>query len=139
MPPAQARARVAAHAVLAERLAHAALSAFLATLEPKSVRIGILDSAGSKIGPLEQVLASHALIHAAAGAHFRAALERAAARLGLVASRIRARELDARAAATVGRPIESLRDDLKRIGHELGPPWTADQKAAALLAWVLLA
>ena len=95
--------------------------------------------AGRKGIPLESVLASHALVHAAEGDHFRSALEGAAARCGIPVVRVPARELDSRAARADGRPVAALRALLDRVGRPMGPPWGADQKAASLLAWLVLA
>jgi hypothetical protein len=100
--------------------------------------LGILDSAGRKDVPLASILASHALIHSADGDHYRAAIAAAAGRCGLPAHRVRAGELEAKAAEATGTGVESLRLALKEMGRAVGPPWGADQKSAALLAWLVL-
>ena len=100
--------------------------------------LGILDSSGRKGGALDAILASHALIHTADGDHFRQALAAAAERSGLVASRIRVKDLEREAAVRLARPIASLRKAVIDLGRPVGPPWGADQKMAALLAWLLL-
>ena len=101
--------------------------------------VGILDSAGRKGGSLEAILASHALIHTADGDHFRAALSAASERCGLAVARVRARDLLDMAASVLRRPAAQLQRDVQAMGKPLGPPWTADQKQATLLAWLLLA
>jgi hypothetical protein len=101
--------------------------------------LGILDSAGRKGGSLEAVLASHALIHTADGDHFRDALAAAAEKCGLAVARVRERDLLEMAAAVLRRPAAVIRDAVQSMGKPLGPPWTADQKQATLLAWLLLA
>jgi hypothetical protein len=101
--------------------------------------LGILQAAGRLPSDLGSVLASHALIHTAEGEHFRDALARAGEALGLVVVRLRERDLEARAAAAFRIPSSPLKQRIAALGRELGPPWTADQKLAALLAWVLLA
>jgi hypothetical protein len=45
----------------------------------------------------------------------------------------------ARAAAALGKSSEQLAASVKELGRGLGSPWGADQKSAALLAWLLLA
>ena len=97
--------------------------------------IGILESAGRKGGGLAEILASHALIHTADGDHFRAAIAAAAERRGLAVVRVKARDLEDEAARAIGRTRETLARDVKALGRAVGPPWGADQKAAALLAW----
>jgi len=52
--------------------------------------------------------------------------------------RVRTREVQEQASAAVGQPPEALRETLQALRREAGPPWGADQKAAALLAWLVL-
>jgi hypothetical protein len=99
---------------------------------------GILASAGRTGATLEATLASHALIHTADGNHFRDALGRACGTLGLGVTRVPQRGLQERAVASLGVPALRLTGTLASLGRGLGAPWGADQKAAALLAWLLL-
>jgi hypothetical protein len=101
--------------------------------------LGILQAAGRLPPDLGSVLASHALIHTADGEHFRHALARAGEELGLAVVRLRERDLEARASAALGLRPAVLKERVSRLGRDLGPPWTADQKLAALLGWLLLA
>jgi hypothetical protein len=142
LPPTEARRRRARFEASAAELAHGALQRLLeqASAGRAAARAaGILDSAGRSGATLEAILASHALIHTADGQHFRAALAQACERLGLSVVRIRERDLAARAAAALHRPPAELAATVAALGRPLGPPWGADQKSAALLAWVLLA
>ncbi len=100
---------------------------------------GILGSSARSCTTLEATLASHALIHAADGDHFRAALAAACGRERLRVTRLPRQELASRAAAVLGQTPRQLRAGLDSLGRNLGPPWGADQKEAALLAWLLLA
>ena len=100
--------------------------------------LAILQSNGRQGKDLASILASHALIHTADGDHFRTALARAAESCGLAAARVRQKELHEGAAAALKRPIGELQDYVAGLGKTVGPPWTADQKAAALLAWLTL-
>jgi hypothetical protein len=101
--------------------------------------VGILESAGRKPNSLASILASHALIHAADGDHFRNALAAAAEQLGLSVFRIQARAIEEQAAAVLRRPPKAVLDAVHALGPQVGPPWGADQKKAALLAWLILA
>jgi hypothetical protein len=103
------------------------------------VGCGLLESSGRKGAALASILASHALIHTADGDHFRNAIARSAESLGLGTLRVPVRTIDAAAASAVGRPATAVRREVERLGREVGPPWAADQKAAALVAWVVLA
>lgn len=101
--------------------------------------LGVLQAAGRLPPDLSSILASHAFIHTADGEHFRDALARAGEGLGLAVTRLRERDLEASASAALGVRPAALKERVSRLGRELGPPWTADQKLAALLAWLLLA
>jgi len=99
---------------------------------------GIVDSAGRRPSSLASILKSHALIHAAEGDHFRNALSAAADGQGLAVRRIPARDLEDYAVKQLRLPLESMLDAVNSWGRQVGPPWGADQKKAALLAWALL-
>jgi hypothetical protein len=105
----------------------------------RTASAAILASSRRKDLPLATILASHALIHSADGDHFRAALEAGATKCDLAVSQVGTRDLDARAEKALGRPAARLREAVKELGRQVGPPWGADQKSAALLAWMLLA
>jgi hypothetical protein len=87
---------------------------------------------------LSSILASHALIHAADGDHFRNALFAAAQQCRLPVCRIPAKVLEAHAGKCLRLPINQIVEAVKNLGLGKGPPWGADQKQAALLAWTLL-
>ena len=62
-----------------------------------------------------------------------------AERLQLQVTGIPERELDGRAEAVFGRRTIQLRLEIAVLGGSLGPPWTTDQKTAALAALLVLA
>jgi hypothetical protein len=113
----------------AERIAVQQAAAGLKALRDDDVGSCAVVVGASAEAPLESILASHALAHAAEGRMYQCALLRGAESLGLEA---------------VAVPKQSIRehelwprlDDLRR---ELGPPWAEDQKLAALAAWISLA
>jgi hypothetical protein len=142
LPLAVARARLAGLEASAARLAAAAIRTLVQTaraagIEP--IAAGILDSSGRGAPTLAAILASHALIHTADGNHFRAALAAACARQKLPCARIRQRDLAVEAGRTLKRTPEELSATVARLGRDVGSPWGADQKRAALVAWLLLA
>lgn len=137
----EAARRLARYRAVAEDKAYAAIKTLAEELAGRGCRassLGVLDSTGRRGLSLASILASHALIHAAEGDHFREALVCAAERQGLAVSRIKTRELEARAETRLRRPISELREDVKALGRQVGSPWGADQKMAVLLAWLLL-
>jgi hypothetical protein len=141
LPIAEARNVLAVYEATAGRMAHEAVARIVDALATDGHRVGgvgILDSAGRRAGSLAATLASHALIHAADGDHFRTAIAAAAARCRLVTTRVRARDLEVEAAVAIGRAPRALHETLRRLGREVGPPWTADQKTATLVAWLVL-
>jgi hypothetical protein len=142
LPLSAAAARLGAFRTSAASLATAGIRTLVETARAAGVEpagAGILDSSGSAGGALEAILASHALIHTADGNHFREALAAACAALELPARRIRQRDLPGEAARALKRPPHALTATVTRLGRATGPPWGADQKGAALIAWVLLA
>jgi len=125
----------------AEDLARQALADATGALRSagyEAVACGLLLASGRKLPELPAILASHALIHTADGEHYRDALTRAAEKRDLPVTGIRQKEIWDRAAAALGAPASALRKRIDAAGKPLGPPWTADQKHAAALAWIAL-
>jgi hypothetical protein len=101
--------------------------------------VGIIDSSSRKQVSLPAILASHALIHAADGDHYRNALSVAAEQCRLQVCRIPAKGLEEHARQCLRLPVDRMLETVENLGVGKGPPWGADQKKAALLAWTLLA
>jgi hypothetical protein len=137
----EATGRLDGYMAIATRLAHDSIRAHSAELQRRDIAIGsvgIIDSSSRKQVSLPSILASHALIHAADGDHFRSALFVAAEQCRLQVCRIPARELEAHASKHLRRPVNRILETVNKLGLGKGPPWGADQKKAALLAWTLL-
>ncbi len=105
----------------------------------ETVGCGLLLSSGRTLPSLREVLGSHALIHTADGEHFRDALSAAASHFGLSVDGVREKEIWARGSEDLATPIADLQRLVNAIGKSLGPPWTQDQKLAALSGWLALA
>jgi hypothetical protein len=141
-PLAEARRRIEAYEKRAAALASAALKEVMDDLEARGFAphgSGILQSSGRAGGSLEAILASHALIHTADGNHFRDALATASGCCGLPVVKVPQKELPARASVALRRTEADLAQAVLALGKAVGPPWGADQKSAALVAWLLLA
>ena len=124
------------------RLARKAVGALLEDLRARGFAVagcGLLLASGRSLPGLESILASHALIHTADGEHFRDALAQAGKYHRLSFRRVKERELYAQAAARFRASSEELKSRINAMGKGLGPPWTQDQKLAALVAWLALA
>ena len=126
----------------ATRLAVASLRSLQADLaegEFKLARGALLLASGRALPGLQQILASHALIHTADGELFRHSLQRACANCDLPMEGIREKELFVKASNVLGVQPAALKRRVAALGKALGPPWSQDEKFAALGAWLTLA
>jgi len=122
-------------------LAERAVRSVVDDAQAKGYRVAgcaLLTASGRPLPGLAAILASHALIHAAEGEMFRETLVRASEKCGLPVTKVRERELLERAAAALRTPADKLQRRLADLGRSLGPPWTQDQKLAALAALLAL-
>jgi hypothetical protein len=137
----EATGRLDGYMAVATRLAQDFIRARSEQFKERGIAIrsvGIIDSSSRKQISLPSILASHALIHAADGDHFRNALCVAAEQCRLQAYRIPARDLEQHAGKCLRLPVNRMLATVKSLGLGKGAPWGADQKKAALLAWSLL-
>jgi hypothetical protein len=125
-----------------KRLALAAVRDVVDELRGRQYRVvgsAVLLASGRALPPLAKILASHAVIHAAEGEFFREVFSKACADLDLSVTGVRERDLDERVQTAFGKAATRMRRQISTLGRSLGPPWTADQKTAALGALVVLA
>ena len=125
----------------AKRLALTSLRSLqtdLAEGDFKLARSALLLASGRELPSLEQILASHALIHTADGELFRDTLRAACARFALPVQGIREKELIGAASKAFGLQPAALKHRIAALGKPLGPPWSQDEKFAALAAWLSL-
>ena len=125
-----AEKHIASCAAVSERLALAALREVVQELNGYEVAgAAILLASGRSLPSLPEILASHALIHTAEGEFFRQAVRHACENFGICVTGIRERDL--------GEGSE-LQQEIANLGKIVGPPWTQDQKMAALAAMMIL-
>jgi hypothetical protein len=128
--PADARAFVERCETATARCAKKHVGALVRDLERARARLvrGALVASGRPFAalPLDRVLASHSLVHAAEGNLYRSVALEAFTHLGVALEPIPRRDLSARA----GVPT----DVLAALGREVGPPWRREHKDAALAA-----
>lgn len=125
-----------------QELAVAALADLIAGLHNRRYRaIGsaVLLASGRPLPALEKILASHALIHTAEGEFFREVFSKASEARALPVTKIRERDLSQRLRESLGKTALQAQQQIAAAGRILGPPWTTDQKTAALAALILLA
>ena len=99
---------------------------------------GIVLASGRPLPDLAATLASHALIHTAEGELFRSVIAEASREMNVPVTGVKERELRAQASAELGKSDTELQSYLQKMGRELGPPWTPDEKYATLAAWLAL-
>jgi hypothetical protein len=127
---------------VSKRLALAAVQDVVGELRDRQylvVGCAVLLASGRPLPPLSKILASHALIHAAEGEFFREAFSKACEGLDLSVTGFRERNLDECVQTAFGKAATRMRQQVSSLGRSLGPPWTKDQKTAALAALVVLA
>jgi hypothetical protein len=123
------------------QLASAAVGKIIEELDKRGYRVSasvILMASGRALPSLAQILASHALIHAAEGEFFRAIVHKACEDIGIAVTRLLERELEQRAKEVLGNRANQTKQRISSCGKRLGPPWTQDEKIAALAAILIL-
>lgn len=93
---------------------------------------------GSLIDP-KTIANDHIRIHALEGQLFRGVVEDAAERRGVRCTLWRERDLLRVAMTALRLPEKELRDMMTALGRDIDGPWRAEQKAAMLAAWLVLA
>jgi hypothetical protein len=124
------------------QLASDAIRKLVQDLDMREYRVegsAILMASGRALPRLAEILASHALIHAAEGEFFRTIVHKACEDVGIAVTPLRERELDGRAKEVFGNRADQVKQRISFLGKRLGPPWTQDEKAAALAATLILA
>jgi hypothetical protein len=125
-----------------KRLALAAVQDVVGELRGRQYRVvgaAVLLASGRPLPPLAKILASHAVIHAAEGEFFRQVFSKVCEDLDLSVTGFRERDLDERVRTVFGKAAARMRQKISTLGRALGPPWTQDQKTAALAALLVLA
>src|SRR5271165_91747 len=125
----------------AKRLALEAVRDLIGELRGQYRIVGsaVLLASGRPLPPLAKILASHPLIHTAEGEFFREAFSKACESLDLPVTGFRERNHDECVQTMFGDAAAGMRQQVSTLGQSLGPPWTADQKLAALAGLVVLA
>lgn len=129
-------ASVSGHLAL-ESLTH--LSTELAEINFVPKAAVVLLSSARPLPDLQAILASHPLIHTAEGEFFRQAFRDAFDKLRIPVTGIRARDLNDAAAKAFGKSASAIQKRIDSMGRSIGPPWTKDEKTAALAATIVLA
>jgi len=100
---------------------------------------GLVVGRGPPRTPPRHARMSHSGLHGAEGELYRYTLLQAAAKAGLDVSIFVEADLNAMAETSLGLSPTELSGQLKRMGAEVGPPWTQREKSAALAGWLAMA
>ncbi|HYS54907.1 MAG TPA: hypothetical protein VER58_14210 [Thermoanaerobaculia bacterium] len=116
-----------------EKIAAASLRKLMDVVESRGLRVACVAVVGPKDRQLERIGNPHIRAHAAEGVLFRAVVEKAAA----------ANDCPSRAfvdpTTELPEPSGRVKSVLAEYGKAAGSPWRADEKTAAIAAWVALA
>jgi len=123
----------------AERVALAALRALVNELRAAGVRPEAVALVVASNPDVSKIGSAHVRAHALEGILFREVLEAGARASRLPARTLLERDSVARASAGLRRSPAQLRRALEEFGKQAGRPWRAEEKSAALGAWLALA
>ena len=132
---AQAEKFIARCATSSRRLASAAIDEVHRRTPVKGCCI--LTASGRPLPRLEDILASHTLIHSAEGEFYRDVIDEACSRRNITVRRVRERDMDIEL-QKLPIPAAAAKARMVEFGKILGPPWTQDEKLAAFGAWLML-
>jgi hypothetical protein len=124
-----------------QQRAASAIRDLLAELSRRKYRIkgaAVVLASGRPLPPLAKILAAHPLLHTAEGQFFREVFAKACDICHLPVEGIRERDLDKRLQKAFGKAATRVRRQVIDQRRVIGPPWTADQKLAAVAALQVL-
>ncbi|MGH7752603.1 MAG: hypothetical protein ACREN5_07285 [Gemmatimonadales bacterium] len=122
-----------------ERFARASLTGLLRGYRSRGHRVqGVGVVAGSLVDPIT-IGNDHIRAHAYEGRLFRTVIERAATTARLRSLVTIEKRVYAEASRLLKRPETRLRATLASLGKNAAGPWRAEEKTAALAAWMVLA
>jgi len=121
-----------------ETVARKALAKMIKELQVEGLKVKGVGIVGSKDRDLARIGNYHIRAHAAEGILFRHVLELAAESLRLRQRSFSDRDLEKVASSELKVSPALMKQVLSDLGRSLDPPWRADEKLAALAAWLML-
>ncbi|HSP15189.1 MAG TPA: hypothetical protein VLV78_10605 [Thermoanaerobaculia bacterium] len=118
--------------LLIERAARTAVASLVREVIEGKGHVRAIGIVGSLDRPLQKIGNPHIRAHAAEGILFRRVIESAAEHEGIRYRTFSEKDIRERAAAS------RIASHLQAIGKAAGPPWRADERAAAAAAWLAL-
>lgn len=136
LPWTQARVAVRKSESAIEAVACRAIKELLRQAGSAGLSLKCIGIVGSADRDLQAIHNPHIRAHAAEGILFRRVLEVAASENGLRSVAFAEKGLEAIAAAKLGLSVPALKTCLAELGQAVGPPWRADERAAATAGWL---
>src|SRR5262249_38204991 len=96
------------------------------------VGCGLTTSSAKPLPELVAILASHPMIHTAEGVFYREAIAQACQNLGLPVTKIKEKDIYNTCSTKLRFAAEEFQARINGIGRTIGPPWSQDQKFAAV-------
>jgi hypothetical protein len=124
-----------AERAIAETAARA-LKDLVAGLCDAGIAVSGVGVVGAPDRDLAAIASPHIRAHAAEGVLFRRVLETAATANKLPCERYPENDLEMLAASRLDLPVAAIKSRLAQFGKQMGTPWRADEKAAAIAAWL---
>jgi hypothetical protein len=131
-------ATISSRTAIVQRVAALSVKATLddfATAGHRTLRAGLV--VGSLTDP-RSISNPHIRAHALEGQLFRSVLARALEAHGLTCSVVLERDAYTKAATTLALSEDDVKRAVSALGRSLGGPWRAEEKLAALVAWMNL-
>jgi hypothetical protein len=138
LPWPEAEIAVRKTASLIQAVAAKVLAQLVRETQSEGVNICGVGIVGAPERNLEKIGNHHIRAHAAEGVLFRHVLEVAAEKSGLRKRVFEERKLNELATSELKCGAGNLDRRLSEFGRAVGPPWRADEKAAAVAAWLAL-
>ena len=114
------------------------LEALLIDLRAQGLDVARVAVVGAPDRKLASIGNPHIRAHAAEGVLFRRVWQVAAQAVGVPSMAFAEKGIESFAAARLGVDVETLRARIAEFGQAVGRPWRADEKAAAMAAWMAL-
>jgi hypothetical protein len=137
MPTANARTHVENAEARFTKLAHEKLTDFVTKLGANIVATRLAAPAERPLPALERIVRSHPLVHAAEIELYRRVFAAACKAIGVPSERVD--EAAKKIALALRWKPGQVANHLQAMGKRSGRPWAAEQKEAALAAWLALA
>lgn len=138
LPWEESQRAVRKYAAAIERTAQRALAELMDEQRSNGMKIAGAGIVGAPDRDLARIGNPHIRAHAAEGVLFRRVLDLAAQSDGLKWQVFSDRKFDEAMAARLGAQYARVKRTISELGRSIPPPWRADEKQAAMAAWLVL-